>query len=318
MSRYHTILGVPANATTDEIKAAYRRLAKRYHPDINNSSDAHEKFVLITEAYEMLLNSKQLSNINIARSRDELRRQARARAAAAARMKYEAFTQTTYYRNTVALSMLIDLFGFAFIAYLLVWFNVAPIIYNKPIYLLLSIPALAAAWYGLRKFMKNKQVTMSDYADAVRIVLSIPTTQIAILGLLNSIVLLTIGMQTLAPLLLLFFIYLLGGLTGHYASKFFKYKYKVLCYSAVPSLVSVLLAINLLFAHTSYEVTYKINREATGSRATLLQLEDDALIAFPHCRFFFSYTQTANKTYVRYRMAHGALGIMVIKNRKLI
>jgi molecular chaperone DnaJ len=51
---YYEILGVPRNATKEQIKDAYRRLAMQYHPDRNKSPDAEEKFKEISEAYAVL------------------------------------------------------------------------------------------------------------------------------------------------------------------------------------------------------------------------------------------------------------------------
>ncbi|MDD3840015.1 MAG: DnaJ domain-containing protein [Clostridia bacterium] len=52
---YYKILGIDKNATKDEIKKAYRKLAKKYHPDINkNNKKAEEKFKDISEAYKVL------------------------------------------------------------------------------------------------------------------------------------------------------------------------------------------------------------------------------------------------------------------------
>ena len=55
MKNYHRILGVSEDAEPEEIKAAYRRLAKKYHPDANpDDPDIKKKFQEISEAYEAL------------------------------------------------------------------------------------------------------------------------------------------------------------------------------------------------------------------------------------------------------------------------
>lgn len=52
---YYETLGLPASSTIEEIKKAYRRKARLYHPDINPSPDAKDIFISITEAYEFLI-----------------------------------------------------------------------------------------------------------------------------------------------------------------------------------------------------------------------------------------------------------------------
>ena len=57
---YYKALGVARDAKTDEIKKAYRRLARRYHPDVNpGDKDAEEQFKLISEAFDVLSDPKK-------------------------------------------------------------------------------------------------------------------------------------------------------------------------------------------------------------------------------------------------------------------
>ncbi|MDR0832040.1 MAG: DnaJ domain-containing protein, partial [Bacillales bacterium] len=50
----YEVLGVKKNADQDEIKSAYRRLAKQYHPDLNKTPGAEENFKEDQQAYEIL------------------------------------------------------------------------------------------------------------------------------------------------------------------------------------------------------------------------------------------------------------------------
>ena len=61
MTDYYKILGISKNATEDEIKKAYRKLAMKYHPDLNPSKDAEDKMKEINEAYEQVMKNKNQS-----------------------------------------------------------------------------------------------------------------------------------------------------------------------------------------------------------------------------------------------------------------
>src|SRR5512141_1439472 len=56
---YYEILGVGRNASDEEIKAAFRKLARQYHPDVSKEPDAEEKFKEINEAYGVLSDSEK-------------------------------------------------------------------------------------------------------------------------------------------------------------------------------------------------------------------------------------------------------------------
>jgi hypothetical protein len=103
---YFEILHLGPGAGEDEIKQAYRTLAKLYHPDVNKSPEAHEKFCEISEAYEFLINHWPNQNKSAAgkasyeqryteyqqtAAYEQFINEARERAKRQARMRYEKF-----------------------------------------------------------------------------------------------------------------------------------------------------------------------------------------------------------------------------------
>src|SRR6478609_8154128 len=56
---YYGILGVKREASADEIKTAYRKLARKFHPDVSKEKDAEEKFKEVSEAYETLKDTEK-------------------------------------------------------------------------------------------------------------------------------------------------------------------------------------------------------------------------------------------------------------------
>lgn len=89
MSDLYTVLGVNRTATANEIKSAYRRLARRYHPDINPDPAASTKFAQINEAYHTLIDpDRRRSYDRTGRSPSAQARQVNTAAARAARYAY--------------------------------------------------------------------------------------------------------------------------------------------------------------------------------------------------------------------------------------
>jgi hypothetical protein len=116
---YYNILGISANSTVDEIKKAYRKKARLFHPDINPSPDAKDLFIQITEAYDFLL-----INHDKIRADDQAYYQAmedwrkyrqdrsRKRASAYARTSYSNFKSSSYYKSTRILDGTTIIIGF--------------------------------------------------------------------------------------------------------------------------------------------------------------------------------------------------------------
>jgi hypothetical protein len=125
---YNEILGLDRNANAEQIYIAYRKKAKLLHPDINKSSDAHEKFIQLHEAYECLLyiNTGKYFNENLKRyqttkthrtktatERDyERRDQSRARAKYYAGVSYAEFEQSDFTKMVDGLDILNYIFNF--------------------------------------------------------------------------------------------------------------------------------------------------------------------------------------------------------------
>jgi curved DNA-binding protein CbpA len=111
---YYFILGVSRNASSTEIKTAYRNGCKQFHPDKNAHSDAHLRFIEIHEAYEFLGDEKQRKAYDLAQQRKVTPRYeqyyqqkeyaARNRAREFARQDFEQFRKSKFYKLAVGVN----------------------------------------------------------------------------------------------------------------------------------------------------------------------------------------------------------------------
>jgi len=65
LADHYSVLGVAKSATPDEIKKAYRKLARELHPDISDDPASHERFKLVTHAYEVLSDDESRRNYDM-------------------------------------------------------------------------------------------------------------------------------------------------------------------------------------------------------------------------------------------------------------
>jgi hypothetical protein len=114
--KYYTLLELPPNSEDGEIKAAYRRLAKMYHPDMSGNEATRERFIEVNEAYEILINKQMYIQDAIRRYKQKQaggpappsRYDVRRRAASHADMQFEKFAKTPIYRTAMAINSVAD------------------------------------------------------------------------------------------------------------------------------------------------------------------------------------------------------------------
>lgn len=312
---YYQLLGLSNAATTDEIKKAYRQKAKQFHPDRNKHPDAHEQFLLITEAYEMLTQKREMPFFAIP-TKDELRKKAREKAAKAARMRYEEFLKSDYYKYTTAISRVIDILiilsvlAFAvFIIYQLL--SASLIIPAFLVMLLLSGISLVIYKY----IIIPREIQWRDYIHSLSVFFRFTYTRLFILCIINIIVFLKIGLLTLVPTLPLFLLYALGIVFGILAAKIIRLRIKMYLPLLFPSLISLLLAVNYIFTVREFAQTYDVKylHDTYTLHFTTNELDE-----FTGARFFFDQSQLRKSRYALYVFEQGCLGFTVVKQRIII
>lgn len=80
MENYYAVLGLNSSATIDEIRRAYRILARRYHPDVNPGAASEEKFKKVAQAYGVLSEPDKRKQYDLELERAEVERSTRGRA----------------------------------------------------------------------------------------------------------------------------------------------------------------------------------------------------------------------------------------------
>lgn len=180
ISEYYNILGLPMNSSLEEIKKAYRKKARLYHPDINQSPDARDKFILATEAYDFLMSNHgkgELSDQEFFRIMEEWRKyrqdRSRQRAQYYARKSFVSFKNSKYYKSTrildassaiFTLAVSITVLVFTIFGYILRLRNPIPgtektTIFSFIVLLLISLILVSFSIFSLRSTIRaNKKL----------------------------------------------------------------------------------------------------------------------------------------------------------------
>jgi magnesium-transporting ATPase (P-type) len=347
-SQYYEVLGVSKKASLDQIKKAYRKKAKKFHPDINKAADAHEQFVLINEAYEYLeaLRKGKISGSSISSRRRRTRAQkrrpqktyeewkreerakAQARARAYAKMKYEEYKKTEAYKTASAFYDLTDV-----LFYVLSWL------------ILIGVPILGYTlnkWVGFGMACFFVFVSVGFWGPTIQNRSDIEFKEVPkmishLIGariiwlfggvLLHLFIFFKVGLNTLLPLPILLgalistsFIGFVLALKRKEWNQLSKYLYAFVVF---PSIWSGLLLINFMLSSDPVVETYAFNHyrisdgnlDGSGkSNSSFIRLEEGKYDDYPGVRFFFNYKSVEKANRISYKIEDGLLGIRVVKS----
>lgn len=343
---YYRMLEVDAEASPEEIKKAYRKKAKELHPDSNTSPDAHEQFILLTEAYEYLSKRTQTEQNPASQSQEEYtaqaqeyyeywqrmyREQARQQAAAYAQMNFEDFEKTSYYKSTQAAITIFEHFYFfssitlilsPFWGYLYQgWagFGVGFLITFLTVYY----------WAGV--FTEERSLNFSLFVKSLWIVVKTKTFLYIALSCLNLYLLFHISLNAqlsiYAFLLILLGLYALAYLAFLKVAALQKLTKVALFLCCVPTLFNLFFLTNHAFSSEPNTEVYAFKHEEytnvsrillffrTSQRKTsYIHLEGNQYEDYPWFRMFFDFEAMKDKQEISYKFEKGLFGIRVLKS----
>lgn len=338
--QYYEILSVSKNATLPEIKKAYRKKAKLLHPDVSKRENAHEEFILLNEAFEYLQHLKTgkiYNEINETYTRTKRRyddfveweqaerQNARERAQEYARMQYEQFTKTEYYKNAMALNLIVDLISVSLVIFIFVG---APLLG----YLSYGIGGLIGGvfvifvtvhyWADIL-FRNRPKIVLKELGPSITRITKTRTFQLSFAIVLNIFLILQFGFSTLISirtLLLLIGISLAAGfLTSmRLKSKFLK---RITYLGITPGLLNLFFILNFIFSTNPTLETYSFKHELQPTRrgwqkSTTIRLQDNMYSDYLGIRIFVNIESMEYAQRITYRFEDGLFGLRVMKDHE--
>lgn len=337
IEKYLEILGVAADASEDELKKAYRDKAKLYHPDVSKLENAHEKFVLLSEAYEFLTN--RLKNPHYGQKdhksnhewSENARKNARENARKAAQMKYHEFINSPYYKSMTEVSKVGDYAIFALLYVLFAFLLLYMIkMENLPGLILFSVFLVLNTILFFRMTKKGPKLTSKNTQNAIKLIVGSRLFFYAICVFAAIFFFAKFSLNTfIQDLHLLFFYSITSLITGFFTYlpfRFMKKQRLFLILAFAPMLTGLFFGINSFSRYTTIEEVHFFQFRVNAYHTNVLEipengifdLENDAYSQFSGIRFFPNYDNAVHAAGVKYYSRKGILGIRYLQDYEFI
>jgi len=338
IEKYYAVLGISESATIMVVKEAYRQKAKILHPDRNKSPDAHEQFILLSEAYACIINIKSGNTLVQVSYEDWIRQnqeEARQRAREYAQMKYEEYKETDEYKNSTAAS----------VVYEHVYFFSAVILMLSPLWGFLyqhwagfivgSIASLIFVHYWAGLFTKKIRLNLGSFFKSSIIVIKTKEFIYSSITIINLVVLFRYTLNTqltfLSFALILILLYSLLFLAIRLETPIIKSCSKFALYFCfIPGIFNLFFLSNFIFSsNPSTEVysfvhqKYKYPMPSVGRSFGLKsrELEEQAYIILPNNKYreypwfrvFLNFEEMQFSREISYTFEDGLWGLRVLK-----
>lgn len=335
MKDYHQILGIPKGASKDAIKRAFRKLAFMYHPDMNSAPGAHDKFIEISEAYEVLTSGEggRRQGRTAQPPREEYvksQTEAQERARAYARMRRKEFMKTDAYKLNRAERIIIEHLHIYF-----AWFTITglPLI----TYLLWGFTGLAwaggwvvvswAFWTVI--FTKKVALDFEEFKDAWPLIIKSTGFQTGVLFLFTIYTFLTSVLNSIVShelMITLFIMWLVAQFINAMVRRLTGKERKEvrLTILAPMALICAFFFLNDVGSSNPTTETYRFVKGSSyqnwrdNRKSAFIALEGDGYSEAFYVRLFLDNEQLKYKHRIEYQFEDGLFGIQVMKGYELL